>query len=342
MERRLSSYTGCLLGLAAGDGLGHGSELLNGYLPVSAYTQMAAYGCNGLLRGLTEGQLTGAMAPPVRYMAGALSEWGRIQLWRQEGRLLCWISRSPRMDYRRCPEPELLDVLKTGKLGTMEDHGSSLSGPGALMTAPAVGMFYDPERLPRRELSRLGAEAAALTHGDAESFLAGAALAHILSRILFSGETSLEKLSREAGAMVRKQFGREYHQARELSRKFKEARALARWHNPGPEEALARIGCTTAAQVLAGALYCSMAGLGDLEETVAFAAKWSHGGAAVAGAILGAVHGEEAIPTDWVGQIECAEVLRELAEDLHRGCPMMMGSRVFDIEWDEKYHSSEL
>jgi hypothetical protein len=31
-------------------------------------------------------------------------------------------------------------------------------------------------------------------------------------------------------------------------------------------------------------------------------------------------------------------VLRELGEDLFRGCPMMMGSRVFDIEWDEKYH----
>ena len=28
MERRISSYTGCLLGLAAGDGLGHGPERL--------------------------------------------------------------------------------------------------------------------------------------------------------------------------------------------------------------------------------------------------------------------------------------------------------------------------
>ena len=49
MERRLSSYTGCLLGLAAGDGLGHGPERLNGFLPVSGFSQMAAYGCNGLL-----------------------------------------------------------------------------------------------------------------------------------------------------------------------------------------------------------------------------------------------------------------------------------------------------
>ncbi|MBP3661204.1 MAG: hypothetical protein J6I89_07420, partial [Oscillospiraceae bacterium] len=43
MERRLSSYIGCLLGLAAGDGLGHGPERLNGFLPTSAYTQLAAF-----------------------------------------------------------------------------------------------------------------------------------------------------------------------------------------------------------------------------------------------------------------------------------------------------------
>ena len=58
----------------------------------------------------------------------------------------------------------------------------------------------------------------------------------------------------------------------------------------------------------------------------------------MAGAILGAVGGEEAIPEALIEQLECAEVLRELGEDLFRGCPMMMGSRVFDIEWDEKYH----
>ena len=82
MERRLSAYTGCLLGLAVGDGLGHGPERINGYLPVSSHTQQAAYACNGLLVGLTQGQLTGAMAPPVGYIGMALKEWARHQLWR--------------------------------------------------------------------------------------------------------------------------------------------------------------------------------------------------------------------------------------------------------------------
>ena len=102
MERRLTSYTGCMLLFAAGDGLGHGPEPVNGFLPTTAYTQMMAYGANGLLLGLTRGQLSGTMAPPVRYVAQALQEWAGRQLWRPEN-ARCWISRSPRLDYRRCP-----------------------------------------------------------------------------------------------------------------------------------------------------------------------------------------------------------------------------------------------
>ena len=123
MERRLSAYTGCLLGLAVGDGLGHGPERLNGYLPVSSHTQQAAYACNGLLLGVTQGQLSGIMAPPVRYIAMALQEWAAGQLWRRDTLpARCWISRSPRLDFRRCEEPGILDVLtENGGLMTITD-----------------------------------------------------------------------------------------------------------------------------------------------------------------------------------------------------------------------------
>ena len=61
-------------------------------------------------------------------------------------------------------------------------------------------------------------------------------------------------------------------------------------------KALDTIGNDTAARVLKGALYVCMAGPGDFEECMALASDWSAAGAAVAGAILGALHGEEAIP----------------------------------------------
>ena len=338
MERRVSSYTGCLLGLAVGDGLGQGAERINGYLPVSGFTQMAAYAANGLLLGLTHGQLSGAMAPPVRYIADALGEWARLQLWRQ-GSTSCWISRSSRMEFHRCPEPGLLDTLTAGKTGTMEERIGTWNTPGALMTAPAVALFYDPGRLSRRELQRLGAESAALTHGAPEAFLAAAALTHILSRILFDGVTDMERLSREAGIMLLRRFAKEYHQTFRVRAALKKARLLARSRHLGREAALVSLDGKTAGGVLAGALYLCTLG-GGFADTVEIAARWNPAAAAVAGAILGAVQGEEGIPEDLLEELECADVLRELGEDLYRGCPMMLGSRVFDIEWDEKYHQA--
>ena len=337
MERRLSSYTGCLLGLAAGDGLGQGPERINGFLPVSGFTQMAAYGCNGLLLGLTRGQLSGTMAPPVRYVADALCEWARLQLWRQ-GSISCWISRSSRMEFRRFSETELLIDLAAGKTGTMEERVGTGNTPAALMTAPAAALFFDPERISRQELQRLGAEAAALTHGAPEAFLSAAALTHILSRIVFDGITDLDRLSREAGISLLRRFAREYHQTLRVRSALKKARALARSRHLGREAALVSLNGKTAEGVLAGALYLCTLG-GGFADTVEAAARWNPAAAAVAGAILGALHGEEVIPGELLEALECADVLRELGEDLFRGCPMMLGSKVFDIEWDEKYHS---
>jgi ADP-ribosylglycohydrolase len=241
------------------------------------------------------------------------------------------------MDFHRCPEPELLDGLAAGRTGTMEERIGTRNTPVALMTAPAVALFYDPERLPRRELHRLGAEAAALTHGAPEAFLSAAALTHILSRIVFDGITDIDRLSREAGISLLRRFGREYHQTFRVRAALKKARALARNRSIGREAALVSLNGKSAEGVLAGALYLCARGE-DFEKTLEAAALWNPAAAAVAGAILGAVGGEEAIPEALIEQLECAEVLRDLGEDLFRGCPMMMWSRVFDIEWDEKYH----
>ena len=341
MERRRNAYTGCLLGLAVGDGLGHGPERENGFLPLSSHTQMAAYACNGLLLGVTRGQLSGTMAPPVRYAALALTEWARGQVWDRQEPLRCWISRLTRLDFRRCDEPGVLDVLTAGKPGTMEDHASTLTGPGALMTGTAVGLFFDPGRLSRKEIQRLGAEAAALTHGDPAAFLSAAAMAHILSRILFDGETDAGLLTWEAGQMLRSRFGREYHQVRRVREKLKEARSLARSRRISREEALAKLGRERAEEILAGAMYCAMTDR-EVSETLMLAARCLGGGAAAAGAVLGALRGKEALADQWLEELECRALLEELAEDMFRGCPMMKGNRIFDIEWDEKYNMTEL
>lgn len=58
---------------------------------------------------------------------------------------------------------------------------------------------------------------------------------------------------------------------------------------------------------------------------------------AVTGALLGARMGESALPEFYMECLEPAELLLELADDLTNGCPMEMGSLLFDGDWDRKY-----
>jgi hypothetical protein len=57
----------------------------------------------------------------------------------------------------------------------------------------------------------------------------------------------------------------------------------------------------------------------------------------IAGAILGAILGAKALPEFYLECLEPAMLLIELADDLVQGCPMEMGSRLFDDDWDRKY-----
>ena len=56
-----------------------------------------------------------------------------------------------------------------------------------------------------------------------------------------------------------------------------------------------------------------------------------------AGAILGAKLGQEALPEFYLECLEPAEILMELADDLHQGCPMEQGDLFYDTDWDRKY-----
>ena len=50
---------------------------------------------------------------------------------------------------------------------------------------------------------------------------------------------------------------------------------------------------------------------------------------------FGPYAGSTTLALDKLG--EAADVLRELADDLAQGCPMDLGSCLFDDDWDQKY-----
>ena len=362
MKLRQAAFRGCLLGMAVGDAMGYpvdslslrdirdnygpngllGYDLANGYADVTSYTQLGAFTCNGLLIALTRGQMMGKMAPLVKYVGLSSREWMASQRpWGRRERTFCWLLRRPDICRRYCIDTRMLDTLSRETLGTLESPVNNFVTPGSLTTAIGVGLFYHPDRMRQQELDRLGAETVALTHGGALAFLSGAALAHMVSRSLWEPQLPMKELVNETAAAIHAQFARQYPpQCNELTTLLRMAAALESDASLATWDVMEKLHCESAAQVLAGAVYACMAGGEEFDASLIIAVNHSGRSAAVgavAGALLGLRQGEIALPDFYTECLEPAETLRELADDLWSGCPMELGNRLFDADWDHKY-----
>ena len=371
MVSRRSAYRGCLLGLAVGDAMGYtidtkswaeiqedygpyglmGYDLRNGYAEISSHTQIAAFSCNGLLLGLTRGQVFGKMAPFVMYAGLAQQEWAIGQRrYDQPTRNHCWVFRIPELRRRHCTDTRMVETLNRGlngvqgKLGTLETPINHRDTPASIASAVAAGLFADPSRMDQPEIDRLGAECVALTHGDPLAFLPGAVIAHLISRCLRDHDTSLRTIVEESLTALNDQFGREYRQTAQVISSVRNALTYVDDFDLFPLDAMEKLKCDTGAEILAGAIYAALIYERDFDSAMIVAANHSGRSAAVscvAGAILGARCGKEALPDFYMEGLEVAPILMELADDLIQGCPMVRGNKLFDGDWDRKYLHGE-
>ncbi|MDY4754785.1 MAG: ADP-ribosylglycohydrolase family protein [Candidatus Faecousia sp.] len=362
MRLNQAAYRGCLLGMAVGDAMGYpvdsltlgeirdnygpngllGYDLVNGYADVTSYTQLAAFTCNGLLIAVTRGQMMGKMAPLVKYVGLSSREWLASQRpWERKERTFCWLLHRPDICRRFCMDTRMLDTLSRENLGTPETPVNNFTTPGGLTTAIGVGLFHHPDRMKQPELDRLGAETVALTHGGPLAFLSGAALAHLISRSLYAPQIPLGQLVLETAQMISAQFAHQYPaQCTELTTLLRLAVSMERDVSLNTWDVMEKFHCQSAAQVLAGAVYACMAGGEEFDAAMIIAVNHSGRSSAVgaiAGALLGLRLGEIALPEFYLECLEPADTLRELADDLWTGCPMEMGKRLFDADWDHKY-----
>ena len=360
MAREQVFFRGALLGLAVGDAMGYtvdsktlvqicedygpngllGYDLVNGYADVTSYTQVAAFCANGLLLGLTRGQMQGRMAPLVRYVNLALREWSRSQHYSAPERNHCWLSTQPELKRRRCMDTRMLDALNRPAQGSMEEPQNRSDHPGGLTQAVSVALAARHLDLGQPEIDRLAAEAVALTHGNPEAFLSSAVLAHGLSLLLEQPELPIGEIVSRTVDAVQLQFGREYGQTTHIWELLRMAQTLAASDIIRQTEAMEQLRCITAPEVLAGALYACLTCHGDFDTAIITAVNHSGRSAAVGavtGALLGAKLGEDALPEFYLECLEPAGVLQELADDLVQGCPMDRSSLLYDGDWDRKY-----
>ncbi len=361
MISRRSAIRGCLLGLAVGDAMGYtvdtrtwaqiqedygpyglmGYDLVNGYADVTSHTQLAAFSCNGLLIGQTRGQVYGKMAPYVRYVGLSQREWAIGQRrYDQPARCHSWVFQVGEFRRRHCTDTRMVEILNRGNLGSLEEPVNSYDEPASIAGAVAAGMFAPIARMGQEEIDRLGAECVAMTYGSPLAFLAGAMTAHLISACLKEPETPLAILADQAAEAMLSQFGREYRQAKEAAARLRQAIQLAESRSMSPVEAMEKLKCVTGVEALAGAVYAAILCEEDFDRAMIVAVNHSGASAAVGcltGAILGARGGEAALPEFYMDGLEMAPVLRELADDLLQGCPMVKDNLLFDMDWDRKY-----
>lgn len=364
LREKQERFRGCLLGGAVGDALGfrvdslsmekileefgpegiQGYDLANGYAEISAHTQTALFTANGLLFGNTRGCTRGVMAPYVKYVEAALRDWAKTQRYgafRRE-RTYSWLSALEQLHARRGAEIGLLDALNRERCGTMEEPVNNSKSCGGFVRVPGIALFFDESRMAAPEADRLGAEAAALTHGNPLGFLPGAAYVRLLRNVVHGQDMSLEEAVLDAAEALTRDFSGQYPQAAvSISQRLRQAVNLARNTALDPWDAVEMLGgAITAEEVLAAGVYAALREETDFDRAVITAVNHSGHSAAVGyvtGTILGAALGASAIPDFYLEPLELTGIMEELADDLVRGCPMSVRSGIFDDQWDMKY-----
>ena len=270
-----------------------------------------------------------------KYLALGAREWAKSQQYRTGEKTFCWLSHVPVMRRRMCMDTRMLDALNRETLGTPEKPVFRATSPTSLTAAVALGLCRDSTRLDLKGLASLGAASVAFTHGEPEAYVAGAYLAILIARILQDSDRQLLELYHKTSEDIVTLYGEDGETVVNL---VDQAINLTKDPELSPLASMTLLGCTSAAECLAGAVYASIIHMANFDEAMIVSVNHSGRSAAVGaitGAILGARLGVESLPEFYLESLECQDVLTELADDLLQARQVM---NLFDVSWDQKYN----
>ncbi|MFI6150602.1 ADP-ribosylglycohydrolase family protein [Streptomyces sp. NPDC051109] len=355
-----SRVRGALLGSAAGDALGapaaglsldavreaHGPQGLTGPVPgphgprgtVTAATQLTLFTVDGLIRAHVRRD-TGAWHPPTdihrAYLRWAATQhdWGPDERRKDNG----WLAQQEWLYARRGPARACLTGFADDVLGTLDQpkNPTARDAAAAARSAP-FGLLVGWE--PGLVL-QLSTECAAQSHGHPAAYLTAGAFAVIVHG-LTRGDSLDAAVQRTLGLLG----ARPGHQA--VTDALQRALAAVPQGPPSADSvaALAPGGGEghAAEQALAVAVYCALVAE-DVPHGLRLAVN--HDGdspatGALCGALLGALHGETALPGAWLADLEGRATLLELADDfaleMTQG-PSLHGPKAPSTGWQTRY-----
>jgi ADP-ribosylglycohydrolase len=311
-----------MLGLALGDTLGgaRGSLPAGGPLRAGVSTQLACFTAEGIIRAQVRGNHKGiCYAPGV--VLHAYCRWAFLQgiatekmrrRWNSHGHAVWpdgWLAGVPALAERRGSAPATVTALSRIEEG-QERMATASRGCHALTRGLPIAVTG------RGGVAQAG-EVAALTHGDTAA-QAATVQAAVLAHHCLTNSTGSAREALHAGITALPSVG-------ERITDDEHGRLVATFRHAADQPAdagrLARLAPDpTAPSALLGGVYAaaSFPDRADLRAALEFAAGAPDGEsvACVTGALLGAVHGVEALPVDLVSRHELAWVLDTLARDL--------------------------
>ena len=351
LERYAARVRGCLLGGAVGDALGapvefwslariHGvvglggvrSYLANGhedgYGLVTDDTQMTLFTVEGLIRaGIRRDRGIGFTVAMVH---AAYDRWLDTQLLAgpDAGRDSRpdeapvgggWLASQPWLYARRAPGTTCLGALSAARGGAAKIHqyghpaDNRSKGCGGVMRSAPFGLF-PPDLYPRATVFDWAAEAAGYTHGHVTGRLASGTLAAVVAGLV-AGEELDAALDAAAAVLVT----HERHE--ETTRALDAARAAA--------AGTASVGASTveslgkgwvAEEALAIGVYAALAYPSPDQVVDALALAVTHSGdsdstGSICGNLLGALHGDTALPPVLAFEVEGRGTILQLADD---------------------------
>lgn len=326
-----SRVRGALLGGAIGDALGaavtgltleqireaHGAEAVTDFVPahgrrgaVTAVTQLTLFTVDGLIRAQVRRD-TGAWHPPTDVhrahlrWAATQRDWGPDERRKDNGWLACeeWLYT------RRDPARACLTGFGDEVLGTLDrPKNPDATDSGALVRSAPFGLLvgWEPQLV-----CQLAVECAAQSHGDPSAYLSAGALAVVVHG-LARGESVDGSVQRALGQLS----SRPGHEP--VTDALQQALGAVRQGMPNAARVIA-LGADVdrAENQLAVAVYCALVGE-DIRHGLRLAVN--HGGpsaatGALTGSLLGALHGETALPPAWLAELEGRSTVLEISDD---------------------------
>ena len=277
----------------------------------------------------------------IPYIADAYRDW--LQTQRQHGvpydeRKYSWLRDVEALYYRCAPGRTCLYSIIDGCSGTIENPQNDSKGCGGVMRMAPVGLYLGAMVLPVEEIDRIGAEAAALTHGHDLGYIPAAALAHIINLIVHKGATLQEAVEDSVSAM-QKIFASSPN-IKYFTELMKKAVQLSQSDRP-ILDAIHELGeGWVAEETLVISVYCCLRFPESFADAViASVNHWgdSDSTGAVTGNIMGALLGMKAIPKKLAENIYLKEIVLEIADDLFDYRENGKHSGITMEVWKKKY-----